>query len=138
MPLQNLGPLVLGNDSLNLQQQLLLRRRCHRVIEEHDFHASSAKFLDQEHLERVLPGQPVRRMHVETIDRAGSRLIPQSLKSRPLQSFSRDAVVAKAKLDVELHAFLRNSLLDRAHLAVDGVRLCLLLGGDPRVKCNSS
>ena len=35
--LKNLGPLVLGNDPLNLQQQFVLRRVADTAVQEYDF-----------------------------------------------------------------------------------------------------
>ena len=80
--LQNLGPLVFGNDALNLQQELVLRCTADRPVQEHDLGAAAAKLLDQEHLVGVASRQPVRRVHVNAFDLSASHRIAQLLQRR--------------------------------------------------------
>ena len=82
-PLKNLGPLVFGNDALNLQQELVLRRIADRPVQEHDLGPAAAKLLDQEHLVSMASRQPVRRMHVNALDS------PPATASRSFSSAGR-------------------------------------------------
>src|SRR5580700_3584267 len=83
--LQNLGPLVFGNDALNLQQELVLRCTADRPVQEDDLGAAAAKLLDQEHLVGVASRQPVRRVHVNAFDLSARHRIAQLLQRRPLK-----------------------------------------------------
>ncbi len=68
--LQNTGTLILGDHALYLQQQVVLGRAANRPVQEHHFHPSAAKFLDQQHLVGIAPREPIRGMHVDPIDLA--------------------------------------------------------------------
>ena len=45
--LKNLGPLVFGNDALNLQQEFVLGRITDRPVQEYDLGPATPKLLNQ-------------------------------------------------------------------------------------------
>jgi hypothetical protein len=92
---QNFGPLVFANDPLDLQQQLILRRRSHRPVKEHDFHATGLQFFDQYHLVGMASRQTIRCQHIETINGSRSGLVTQSFQGRPNQRAAADTVIDK-------------------------------------------
>jgi hypothetical protein len=125
--LQNLGPLVFGNDALNLQQELVLRCTADRPVQEHDLGAAAAKLLDQEHLVGVASRQPVRRVHVNAFDLSASHRIAQLLQRRPLKVRAAPAVIHVTVVRLELQPISGDALLQRRDLTVDRVcaRLCV-------------
>src|SRR4051812_49525418 len=63
--LQDLGALVLSNDTLDLKQQVVLGGAADRTVEEDDLCAGPAQLLNQEHLMGIAAGEAVRRMHIK-------------------------------------------------------------------------
>ena len=49
-PLQDLGPLILGDHPLDLEQQVILRRLAQRAVEEHDLDAGTPELVDELHM----------------------------------------------------------------------------------------
>ena len=96
--LQDLGPLVFRDDALHLHQQLIFRARPERAVHEHHVHAAALQFLQQHHLVSVAPRQAIRRQHIQTIDRAGRRLVTQPFQGRAHQRRATDTVVAKTQV----------------------------------------
>jgi hypothetical protein len=45
--LEDLGALVLGHHTLDLQEQVVLRRHPDRAVEEHDLGAAAAELVEQ-------------------------------------------------------------------------------------------
>ena len=80
--LQDPGALVLGDNTLDLQQQVVLRRAADRTVEEDDLGAGTPELLHQQHLMGLAAGQPVGGMDVETVDAAGRHGVTQPLQSR--------------------------------------------------------
>src|ERR1700758_407259 len=58
--LEHLGPLVLGEHALKLQQQAVLGGVPNRAIEKDHLCAGSREFFQQEHLMRVAAGKAIR------------------------------------------------------------------------------
>src|SRR4051812_50115859 len=54
--LQDLGALVLSNDTLDLKQQVVLGGAADRTVEEDDLCAGPAQLLNQEHLMGIAAG----------------------------------------------------------------------------------
>src|SRR5262249_37153432 len=98
--LQGLGPLVLGDDALALQEQFTVGCRGDGVVEENDLGAGPLELLDQEHLIRVLAGEPVGREDVNTVDGSRGDLVAEALQRGPLQGLARVAVVNEHELRV--------------------------------------
>jgi hypothetical protein len=78
--LQDAGALVLGNDALNLKQEIVFGCPTDRAIEEHDLHAGPAELLNEQHLVGVAPRQPVGRVHVNPVHLAGRYGVAQALQ----------------------------------------------------------
>jgi hypothetical protein len=73
--LQDFGPLVFGDHSLNLQQEIVLRGAADRAVQENNLRARTVKLIDQEHLMSVTAGEPVRSMDIDALDVAtGNRI----------------------------------------------------------------
>ena len=56
-PFEDLGPLVFGDHTLNLEQKIVLRGATDRVVQEDNLRARAAKLIDQEHLMGVTAGE---------------------------------------------------------------------------------
>src|SRR5207248_10941076 len=69
-PLKYLYALVLGDDALNLQQEMVLRRVADRAVQEYDLGPAAVKLLDQHNLVGMLARQPVGRQHIDALDRS--------------------------------------------------------------------
>jgi len=124
--------LVLGGHALQLQQQGVLRRLADRAVEEHHLGPGARELLDQDRLVRVRAGQAVGRVHVDQIDGRHRREVAQALQGRPDQARAALAVVEEVQLGLDLVA-VADARQQRRDLAVDGVALSLLVGGDPGV-----
>jgi hypothetical protein len=74
-PFEDLGPLVFGDDALNLEQKIVLRGATDRVVQEDNLRARAAKLIDQEHLMGVTAGEPIRGMDIDALNLAASNCI---------------------------------------------------------------
>src|SRR4051794_41976357 len=86
--LQDLGALVLSNDTLDLKQQVVLGGAADRTVEEDDLCAGPAQLLNQEHLMGIAAGEGGRRMHKKANQKSCRSGIPQKLQSRAQQDGS--------------------------------------------------
>jgi hypothetical protein len=73
---QDLCTLELGNDSLHLQQQLILGGVGNGTIDEDDLHPQAMKFLNEHELMGMVAGSAVRSQHEHLIDRTPHGPIP--------------------------------------------------------------
>ena len=78
----DLGPLVLRHDPLHLQEQVVFGALAERPVQEHDLDTRATPLVDQQDLVRVITCEPVRRMHVDAIDRSCSGKIAQPIERR--------------------------------------------------------
>ena len=131
--LQHLGPLVLREHPLQLQQQAVLRRVPDRPVEEHHFRTSASELLEQEDLVGVAAGQAVRRVDVEGVDGGQGDQVAQVLQGGADQAGAAVAVVDEQPVVMDDVAIPGDTRRQLAELAVDGVALSLLVGGDPGV-----
>jgi hypothetical protein len=92
-PLQDLGALVLGNDALDLEQEVVLRAGANGPVEDGDLNAGAPELLHQQGLVRMTPGEPVGCEYVDTVDVPGERCIAQTLQGRTHQRGSAVALV---------------------------------------------
>ena len=132
--LEDLGTLVLGDHSLDLQQQVVLGTAADRAVEKHDLHARTADLLDQEHLVGVAPGQAIRGMDVDAVDGAGRHGVAQPLQGGTQQGGAAVALVEEGVLRLEPRAVGRDPLSQAGDLAGDGAAVCLLLARHPGVE----
>jgi hypothetical protein len=57
-----LGPFVLGDHALELDEQLVLRRRALRRVQKTGFDAVTGELLDQQNLIGIFATQPIERV----------------------------------------------------------------------------
>ena len=131
--LQHLGALVLGEHPLQLQQQVVLGRVPDRPVEEHQLRAGAGELLEQQGLVGVAAGEAVRGVHVEDVDACHGDQVAQALQGGAGQAGAAVAVVDEQHVVVDGVAVPGDARLQLAQLAVDGVPLSLLVGGDPGV-----
>src|SRR4051794_41661286 len=86
--LQDLGALVLSNDTLDLKQQVVLGGAADRTVEEDDLCAGPAQLLNQEHLMGIAAGEAGRSMHIKANQLSFRRGNPPTLPSRAEQEGS--------------------------------------------------
>ncbi len=135
--LEDLGPLVLGDHALDLQQELLLGIVPHGMVEEDDLDPGAAKLVDQQHLIGVLARQAIGRVDIEALDRPQGNRIAQPLQRRPHQCGPTVAVVDEGAFSWHGASVRRAALLQRARLAGDGLRRGLSVRGHARIERRS-
>ncbi len=132
--LDDLGPLILGNHPLHLQQQVVFRALPQGSVEEHDLDASASELIHQQDLVGIFPGQAIWRVDRESVHAARGEHIAQALQRRADERGSTIPFIQKLHRLGHGEAIGRDALLQRRHLTRDGVRLGLLLrrhaGGD--------
>src|SRR4051794_41538704 len=80
--LQDLGALILSNDTLDLKQEIVLGGAANWAIEEDDLHAGPAQLLNQEHLMGIAAGEAGRRLHIKANQQSCPSGIPPELPKR--------------------------------------------------------
>ena len=73
--LKDLGPLIFRQHALHLEEQVVLRRRADRPIEEDDLGAGALELFHQDDLIGIASGQAVGGMDIEAIHLAGGNRI---------------------------------------------------------------
>src|SRR5215212_5540794 len=133
-PLQDLGALVLGNDALDLEQEVVLRAGANGPVEEGDLNAGAPELLHQQGLVRMTPGEPVGCEYVDAVDVPGGHCIAQTLQSRPHQRGSAVALVDVGGVWEHCDPIGSDPLAQGGDLADDGLVTGLSLAGNPRVE----
>ena len=131
--LEHLGPLVFGEHALELEQQAVLRSVSDRAIEEDHPRASTGKLLHQQHLMRIATGEAIRGVDVDDIHRRQGHKVTQPLQGRSDQTGAAVAVVDEQPVVGDEVTVPGGACRQLTQLAVDGVPLSLLVGGDPGV-----
>ena len=131
--LEHLGPLVLGEHALKLQEQAVLGGVPDWAIEEDYLRAGAREFFQQEHLMRVAAGEPIRGMNIDDINCREGDEVTQALQGRSDQTGSAVAVVDEQHVLADLIAVPQRPCLQLGDLAVDSVALGLLIRRDPSV-----
>src|SRR5262249_26091707 len=126
--LEDLGPLVLSDHALHLQQQVFLRGTADGVVEEDNFYPPALKLIDQEYLIGIFPGQAIGRVDIESINGPGGHLVPQALQGRTDQGAPTVALIDETQLGFEAEPVAFDPLFQGRELAGDGVVLGLLFG----------
>ena len=128
----DLGPLVFGDHSLHLGEQLglwvVVDRGC---VSERDLHPVSGQFVEHDDLIGVDAGQPVRGQAPDPFDQSGFGGVAQAVQPRPVQPGTGMPVVAE--LGDQLVTLGGESLPQHRELGADGASLLLTLGRDPCV-----
>jgi len=134
--LENLGALVLGDDALNLQQEIILRRAADRAVQEYHLGPGAAKLLDQQDLMGMASCQPVGRMHIDALDMAAGNRIAQLLQCRTLKVRAAAPIIHIAVIRLKLEAINGDALLQRRDLTVDRMIARLRIARYSRVECD--
>src|SRR5262249_22218658 len=132
-PLEDLGPFVLGDHALELNEELVLRRRALRRVQKTGFDAVTGELLDQQNLIGIFATQPIRAVDENGLNLSVGRQVAHTLQAR---AFERGPAIAVVFEDPGLRHFdveCPRQLDQRCRLAHNRVRLALLLRGDPRV-----
>jgi hypothetical protein len=132
-PLQERGSFVLGDDPLDLQNQLVPGCLANGAVEEHDLDPGPLELVDQHHLVRIAPGQAIGRVDVQPLESTGRREIPQPLERRADQARPAEAIVDEHELVQQPQAIGGYPLAQGSKLAGDRVGLRLVFRRDPRV-----
>ena len=132
-PLGDQRPLVLRDRPADLQQQLVVRIRAHRPVQELHLAAAGGQLLDQQHLMDVVAGQPVRRGHQDNVQLGQRRVIAEPVQPRPADTGAAIAVIAVDVLVIQLPATLRDRRTQPVKLLLDTLRLGLADGRHPRI-----
>ena len=131
--LEHLRPLVLGEHPLQLQQQGVLGAVADRPVQEHHPRIRPGELLEQQHLVRVTAGEAVGGVDVDDVDRRERDHVAQALQGGANEGGAAVAVVDEQHRVLDLVTLLRRKRLQLAQLAIDGLPLGLLVGGDPGV-----
>ena len=132
-PLEDLGALVLGEHTLELEQQPVFRRLGAGRLDEQNLDAGAAELLDQQHLMDVLPAQPVRRINQDRLDRSFGRQIADPLQPGADQLRAAEAVILDDPLVRHAVVAGPGELDQRRRLARDRLLLPLPVAGNPGV-----
>jgi hypothetical protein len=130
-PLQQRRPLVLGDDPLDLEEQLVFRRLAAGAVEEHHLYPGALQLVEEQHLVRVAPGESVGRVDVQPLETARGGDVPQPLERGPDQARAAEAVVDEHEVVEQPQPIGGHALAEGGDLAGDG--LGLVLRRDARV-----
>ena len=129
--LDDLGPLILRNHPLHLQEQVIFWAFPQGPVQQHHFHPRPPALIHQQHLVRRCAREAIRGVDLEAIHGPSRHDIPQPFQRRSDQCGPTIAFIN------ELHGFGQGQALgphtfpQRGHLTRDGVGLGLLVGRDP-------
>jgi hypothetical protein len=137
-PFQNLRTLVFGHHALNLQEQIVLRTLGELSVEKDHLDAAVLQLVDQKNLIRVAPGQTVRRMHVQSRERAGGGLVAQAVQRRTNQGAAAVAIVHEGQLGIERATLFADAHTKGLQLALDRPIAGLPLAGHAGIDRHTS
>src|SRR3954470_20557004 len=124
-PLEDLGPFVLGEHALELEQQPVLRRLRAGGLDEQNLDAGAGELLDQQHLMDVFPAQAIRRMDQDRLDRPLGRQIADPFQPGADQLGAAEAVILDDPLGRHAVVVAPGKLDQRRRLARDRLLLPL-------------
>ena len=128
--LQNLGPLILGNHALHLQQQIILGRAANRPVHEQHLHPGAAELFHQQSLVCVAPGQSVGSKDIQLVDAPRRSRVAQPFQRRTNKDRAAVTLVDIGVIRLELPTIGGNPLAEGRDLAGNGVVARLPLGRD--------
>jgi hypothetical protein len=131
--LEDLGPLILRDHALHLEEERILGGLARCPVEEDDRDAGALEFLQQQHLVGIPARQAVGRMDIEAIQAARRGQIAQLLEPGPHQRRPAVALIHEVQLRREGQAVGGDPRLQGSDLARDGLGRRLLLGRDAGV-----
>jgi len=109
--LQDLGPLILRDHALHLEEERVLGGLARGPVEEDDRDAGPLEFLQQQDLVGILARQPVGRMDVEAVEATRCGEIAQLLQPGPDQRGPTVALIDKLQLCGQGQLVRRDPLL---------------------------
>src|SRR6266508_445233 len=115
------------------QQQLVVGVLAHRPVQELHLAAMPAEFVDEQHLVDVVTGQPVGRGDHDQVKLGQRGMVPQPVQTRAAKAGAAVAVVAVDVLVTQCPATLGHRGTQPVKLLLDGLRLGLAGGRDPRI-----
>ena len=131
--LENLRPLVFGDHTLKLQQQVVFRRRCTWRIDEKDLDAGARELFDQQNLISILAAQSIGREDEDGVDLTFSGEIAHALEAGADQACATITLVLEHPTVGHGEALVASEGDQCRRLAGDRVLLLLLVGRDPSV-----
>jgi hypothetical protein len=120
---------VFGNSPSNLQQQLIVRILAHRSLDKLDLAPAFFQFLNQEHLVDILTSQPIWSRHQHAIKVRLSYLITETVESWSLETGPAVAIGTYHAVISPFPSLQLKMGLESLQLLVNGLHLCLTLGG---------
>ena len=130
--LGDLGPLVLGDHTLDLGEETSLRVVQRRSIDEEDPHPEAFQFVEDHHLIGVSPGEAVGRQAPHRFDEPRLSGVPQGVQAGTVEAGSRIAVIEV--LGDELLLLGGHPGPEHLELGADRALGLLGLAGDPGVE----
>ena len=119
-PLGDLRPLILGDHPLELAQQLILQGAGPLgLLGEDHLDPRPLELLQQQHLIRVPPREPVRRMTQQHLEPALDHQVTQPLQLRAAQHRARDALVLEHQIFGDKQPAPVGELTQRGRLTPD-------------------
>jgi hypothetical protein len=105
----------------------------HGPIQKLHLAAVAAQLVDEQHLVDVVAGQPVGRGDQHQVKLGHRRVVPQAVQTRPAQAGAAVAVIAVDVPLLQCPAVFGDRHPQPIKLLLDGLRLGLAGGRDPRV-----
>jgi hypothetical protein len=125
--LEDLRSLVLGDDPLDLQEQVAFGRVPERMVQEDQLHARTVELLHEQDLVGVATGQSIRRVNIQAIQATSSSNVPEPLERRPGKRGPAIADVKELQLGGQDVPVCGGAFPERGYLALDGMGVRLLL-----------
>lgn len=94
-PFSEHGPLILGDRSLNLQQELIVGIIGNRMKEEGNLAPSPPEPFEQKHLIGIFSSQTVRAVHCDKVDLGIPNRIAETIEGGPIETGSAVSFVAE-------------------------------------------
>jgi hypothetical protein len=132
-PFHDLGPLVLGDHALDLDQEVLRGVIAVGVAEEDDLDAATGEFLEDQDLIGIFARETIRVLDVKAVEGSGGGLVAEPLQPRAEEQGPADAVVDEPQFEVAAQPVVADAPVERLELARDRVLLGLPIGGDSGV-----
>jgi hypothetical protein len=127
--LGDLRALVLADHSLELAQQLVLRRvGALRLLREDHLHTRAGELLQQQHLIGVATREAIGRVAQQHLERSLRRAIAQPLQRRPDQRRAGEPVILEHEVVRHQQLTPAGQLTQRDELTLNRLGLTLTLG----------
>jgi hypothetical protein len=132
--LHDLGPFVLRDGALDLEEELVVGRVGDGSLTEVDVNARALQLLDEQDLVGVLSGKPVGAEHHHDIEPPFPGVVPQLIQGWAIEMAATVALVGVGESRRGMEALVLSISSNGGELALDRPLLLLHLGGDARVE----